>query len=148
VWWWTHARELAKDGQPWSAWYSYETARMLLLPVDFLSSPNLERLETEQTAIKNSPQQAFPLTIPDGARNWKIDAIHLDATLLHTDLAVVYESTGVTDPAAQRTEAMAVLTAVLKAQPGLRENFHGLWADAVKDGKQTTIIELPMAQIP
>ena len=48
LWWWTHARELAKDGQPqidsWPAWYSYETARRLLLPVDFLSSPNLEKL--------------------------------------------------------------------------------------------------------
>ena len=32
--------------------------------------------------------------------------------------------------------------------PGLRENFHGLWADAVKDGKVTPVIELPMGQIP
>jgi hypothetical protein len=148
VWWWTHARELAKENLPWSAWYSYETARMLLLPVDFLSSPNLEKLGIEQTAIKNSPQDAFPMTLPDGPRTWKIDAVRLDITLLHADLAVVYESTGVTDPAAQRTEAVAVLSAVLKAQPGLREGFHGLWAYAVKDGKRTPVIELPMAQIP
>ena len=62
--------------------------------------------------------------------------------------AVVYESTGVTDPAALRTEAIAVLTAVLKAQPGLRASFHGLWAYSVKDGKQTPVLELPMEQIP
>ena len=55
---------------------------------------------------------------------------------------------GVTDPAAVRTEATAVLSAFLKAQPGLRENFHGLWAYAIKDGKQSPVIELPMAQIP
>ena len=103
-----------------AAWYAYEAARLLLLPVDFLSSPNLEKLGTEQTAIKNSPQEAFSLTLPDGPRTWKIDAVHLDPTLLHADLGVVYESTGVTDPAAQRTEAIAVLSAVLKAQPGLR----------------------------
>jgi hypothetical protein len=88
------------------------------------------------------------LTLPDGARSWKIDAIHLDPTLLHADLGVVYESTGVTDPAALRTEAIAVLSAVLKAQPGLRANFHGLWAYAVKDGKRNPVLELPMAQIP
>jgi hypothetical protein len=41
-----------------------------------------------------------------------------------------------------------VLRAVLNAQPGLRQNFHGLWAYAVKDGKQTPVLELPMAQIP
>jgi hypothetical protein len=152
LWWWTHARELVKDGQPpidsWPAWYSYETARRLLLPVDFLSSPNLEKLGSEQAAITGSPQNAFPLTLTDGPRIWKIDAIHLDLSLLHPELGVVYESTGVADPAAIRTEATAVLTAVLKAQPGLRGSFHGLWAYAMKDGKQTPVLELPMAQIP
>ena len=152
VWWWTHARELVKADQPqtqsWSAWFSYEAARTLLLPVDVLSSPNLEKLSSEQALIKNSPQDAFPLTLPDGPRTWKIDSVHLDPTLLHADLGVVYESTGVTDPAAQRTEAIAVLTALLKAQPSLRENFHGLWAYAAKDSKRTPVLELPMAQIP
>ena len=152
VWWWSHARELARinldkiDG--WSAWYAYETAHMLLLPMDFLSSPNLEKLVTEQAATRNSPQNAFPLTLPDGPRTWKIEAVSLDPTLLHADLGVAYESTGVAAPAAQRTEAVVVLSALVKAQPGLRENFHGLWAYAVKDGKRTPVIELPMAQIP
>ncbi len=148
VWWWTHARELAVAGQPWAAWYAYETARFLLLPVDILSSPNMEKLGSEQSAIKNSPLDAFPLTIPDGARTWKIDAVRLDATMLHADLGVAYESLGITDPAAQRTEATAVLSAFLKTQPGLRDNFHGMWAYAVKDGKRTPVLELPMSQIP
>jgi len=146
--WWKRARELAKADQPFSAWYAYEAARLLSLPVDFISSPNLEKLNQEQLAIKNSPQNAFPWTLQDGARVWKIDAMRLDPSLLHADLGVVYESTGVTDPAAQRTEAIAVLSAVLKAQPGVREIFHGLWAYAVKDGKQTPVLELLMAQIP
>jgi hypothetical protein len=132
----------------WSAWYAYETARLLLLPVDFLSSPNLEKLDAEQAQLGNSPRNAFPLVLADGPRTWKIEAVRLDPALLHADLGVAYESTGVTDPAAQRTEAVAVLSALLKAQPGLRENFHGLWAYAIKDGKQSTVIELPMAQIP
>lgn len=157
VGWWKRARELAGTDQAgseevkpdaWSAWYAYETARVLLLPVDFLSSPNLDKLNTEQAAIPSSPQSAFPLTIPDGERTWKIDSVRLDISLLHADLAVAYESTGVTDPAAERTEAIAVLSAFLKARPGLRQNFHGLWAYAEKDGKQTPVIELPMAQIP
>jgi hypothetical protein len=148
VWWWTHARDLARSDQPWAAWYAYETARMLLLPVDILSSPNLEKLGSEQTAIKNSPLNAFPLTLPDDPRTWKIDAVHLDPTRLHADLGVVYESIGITDPAAQRTEATAVLSALLKAQPGLRENFHGLSAYVMKDGKRTQVLELTMAQIP
>src|ERR1019366_5058644 len=70
------------------------------------------------------------------------------APLRQADLGVTYESTGVTDPAAVRTEAMAVLSALLKAQPGLRQNFHGMWAYAVNGGKTSPVMELPMAQIP
>jgi hypothetical protein len=148
VWFWSRARELIKDGQPWSAWFSYEAARYLSVPVDFLSSPNLDKLGQEEAQIKNSPQDAFPYSLQDGDRTWKIDGVRLDASVRQADLAVTYDSTGVTDPAAVHTEATAVLSALLKAQPGLRQNFHGMWAIAVKDGKQNPIIELPMGQIP
>jgi len=148
VWFWTHARALAASNAPWSAWYSYEVARYLLLPVDFISSPNLEKLIQEQAQIKDSPAGAFPYSLRDGDRTWKIDAIRVDTRLHEADLGVTYESIGLTDPAAQRTEAVAVLSALLKAHPELRQEFHGLWAYASRDGKVTTIIELPMAQIP
>ncbi|MGD0627971.1 MAG: hypothetical protein ABR987_01385 [Terracidiphilus sp.] len=152
VWFWTRARELMKEDQPvtnnWPAWFSYEAARYLSVPVDFISSPNLEKLGQEQAQIKNSPQDAFPYSLQDGERTWKIEAVRLDASLHQADLAVTYDSTGVSDPSAVRTEANAVLSALLKAQPGLRANFHGLWAVAMKDGKTTPVIELPMAQIP
>jgi hypothetical protein len=147
VWYWSRARALA-SADPWSAWYTYDLARYMLLPVSFISSPNLQKLDTEQSEIQNSPKNAFPYSIPDGARTWKINSITLDTVLHQPDLAIIYESTGVTTPAAQHTEAVAVLGALLKAQPGLRANFHGLWAIADVNGKQTPIIELPMAQIP
>jgi len=146
-WYWKRARSLAK-ADPWSAWYSYDTAAYLLLPVDFLSSPNLEKLRQEQSQIEPSPRSALPLSLPDGDRTWKIDGVNLDASLHEPDLGVAYESTGVTDPAALRTEATSVMTAFLKAQPGLRANFHGLWAYAVRNGQRTPVMELPMAKIP
>ena len=148
LWYWARARELMKDRQPWSAWFTYEVARYLSVPVDFVSSPNLEKLSQEQAQIKDSPQDVFPYSLQDGDRTWKIDAVRMDASLRQADLAVTYESTGVTDQAAVRTEATEVLSALLKAQPALRQNFHGMWAIAVKDGKQNPLLELPMAQIP
>ncbi len=147
IWYWTRARGFA-NVDPWSAWYSYDAARYLLIPVDFLSSPNLDKLQQEQAQIQGAPTSAFPYSLTVGDRTWKIDAMYLDPTLNQPDLAVVYESAGVTDPAAQRTEAIAVFSALLKAQPGLRANFHGLWAYAAKDGKRTPVIEMPMGQIP
>jgi hypothetical protein len=147
VWYWSRARGLAKN-DPWSAWYSYDAARFLLLPLDFISSPNLEKLQKEQSEIVSGPQNAFPYQLRAGDRTWNVDAVAFDASLMQPDLAVVYESAGVTDPAAQRTEATAVFSAFLKAQPGIRANFHGLWAYAMINGKRTPIIELPMTQIP
>jgi len=147
VWYWARGRELTK-ADPWSAWYSYDVAQYLLLPVDFLSSPNLERLRKEQSDISPSPQSQLPLTLSVGDRTWKVEAVVLDPSLHEPDLGVVYQSTGVSDPAAQRTEATSVMSAFLKTQPGIRAHFHGLWAVADVDGKQTPVMELPMAQIP
>jgi hypothetical protein len=147
VWYWTRGRALA-HADPWSAWYSYDAAHYLLIPIDFLTSPNLEKLRQEQSQIEPSPAKAFPLSLAQGDRTWKIDAVILNPALQVPDLAVVYESTGVTDPAALRTEATSVLSALLKTQPGLRANFHGLWAIAVNNGQRTPVMELPMAQIP
>jgi hypothetical protein len=116
--------------------------------VDFLTSPNLDKLRKEQSLIALSPQSQLPMSLPDGDRTWKIEAVGLDASLHEPDLGVAYESTGVTDPAAQRTEATSVMSAFLKAEPGIRANFHGLWAYAEKDGKRTPVMELPMKEIP
>jgi hypothetical protein len=146
VWYWQRARELAKSDSPWAAWFCYQAARYLLLPVDFISSPNLEKLEQEQAAIRNAP--SFPYSVNAGDRAFKVDNVHFDASLREPDLGINYETTGVTDPAAQRTEATAVMSAFLKAQPALRQSFHGLWAYAVSSGKVTPVMELPMSQIP
>ncbi|MGB6975427.1 MAG: hypothetical protein WBD67_12165 [Terracidiphilus sp.] len=148
VWYWTEARSLAASGSGWSAYYTYELARGLLLPVDFLSSPNLEKLNHEQSDLTSGPAHAFPLTVGEGSRTWKIEGIEADTSLRDADLRVTYDSLGMTDPAAARTEATAVLSALLKAHPDLRANFHGLWAYAMRDGKATPVMELRMAQIP
>jgi hypothetical protein len=148
IWYWTRARELAHENMPWAAFYCYDVARYLQIPVDFLSSPNLDKLNQEQAQIKGAPADVFPYTLAGGERNWKIDSVHLDASLRQPDLGVTYESAGSADPAVARTEAMAVLSTLLKAQPGLRQNFHGMWAYASTNGKVTPVIELPMGQIP
>jgi hypothetical protein len=149
VWYWTRARELSQNNMPWAASLTYDAARYLELPVDFISSPNLDKLVQEQSQIKGGPtEDTFPYAVKSGDRNWKIDSVRLDASLHEPDLGVIYESNGNSDPAVARTEAIAVLGALLKSQPGLRENFHGMWAYASTNGKVTPVMELPMAQIP
>jgi len=148
VWYWDQARQAVTGGTPWAAYFLYETARYLSLPVDVVSSPNLEKLGQEEAQVPDSPVNAFPYSVTAGDRTWKIDSIRFDPSLREPDLGVTYESTGVSDPAAQRTEATAVLSALLKAKPELRRSFHGLWAYASSGGKTTPVMELPMGQIP
>jgi hypothetical protein len=153
VWYWRHARELAAKKADWSAWFSYDAARWLLVPVDFLSSPHLEKLNREQSLLSANPADSLPLTVSgtaaaDAGKSWKITALHLDTTLHTDDLALVYEGTGLTDPLAARAEAIAVMSGLLKLHPELRENFHGLWAYSEKDGRRSYAIEQAMHDIP
>jgi hypothetical protein len=148
---WKQARTDAATTDNWSAWFSYETARWLLLPIDFLSSPNLQKLDSEQQQI-SPPSQSLPLALTASATakspSWKLMSARLDTSLHSADIALTYEGSGTTDPVAARAEAVNVMSALLRIHPGLRKNFHGLWAYAEKNGTQTFAIELPMAQIP
>lgn len=152
IWYWRHARELAAKKAAWSAWFSYDAARWLLLPVDFLSSPHLEKLNKEQSQAGTNPAETLPLTVAGStggsSQSWRITGLHLDTTLHTADLGLIYEGTGLSEMAAERAEAVAVMSALLKQHPDLRENFHGLWAYAEKDGKRSYAIELAMHDIP
>jgi hypothetical protein len=154
IWFWTRARDLAQKNTPWSAWFSYDVARWLLIPVDFVSTPHLEKLNREQAQLKANPIDALPLTVtapPSGSnpsKSWKIIGLRLDTTLHASDIALTYEGTGLTDPQAAKAEAVAVMSALLKMHPELRDSFHGLWAYAETDGKRSYAIEVPMHDIP
>jgi hypothetical protein len=155
IWYWNHARELAGKKVIWSAWFDYDAARLLLLPVDFVSSPNLEKLNREQAQLGPNPAESLPLTVAGGSavgtasgKSWKIKALRLDTTLHAADLGLTYEGTGITDPVAARAEAVAVMSGLLKLHPELRDNFHGVWAYAERDGKQSYAMELAMHDIP
>ena len=93
VWYWTRARTLATTGAPWSAWYSYDLARYLLLPVDFISSPNFEKLLHEQSQIKDPPT-GFPIAVSDGPRTWKIEGLRIHTSLRQADLGVTMSLLG------------------------------------------------------
>uniref|UniRef100_E6PZY5 Uncharacterized protein n=1 Tax=mine drainage metagenome TaxID=410659 RepID=E6PZY5_9ZZZZ len=148
---WKQARADAKSTDNWSAWFSYDAARWLLLPVEFLASPNLEKLDSEQQQV-SSPMNSLPLVLSgagaDAGKSWKLTAVRLDTTLHSADLALTYDGSGITDPVAARAEAVAVMSALLRVHPELRQSFHGLWAYAEKDGRQTFAIEQPMKSIP
>jgi hypothetical protein len=150
VWFWTQAREFAKKGQHWNAYFYYQTAVSLLTPVFFLSSPNLDKLLKEQAAIAPSalPTNTQPMLISGSAgQGFEIQDIHTDSSLGGLDLAINYKATDVSDPVASRTRNVELMKAILVQHPELREGFHGLWAFANAPNERPFANELAMGQI-
>lgn len=148
VWYWTQARAFAKKQQNWNAYFYYQTAAYLLTPVDFISSPNLEKLQKEMSSVR--PQglpDAQPMKIDVGGQTVDITNLHTDGTLGGFDLVVNYDTSDTSDPVATRSRNVAVMKALLAQHPELREGFHGLWVYANAQNQRPFAIELPMNQI-
>lgn len=149
IWFWRQARDYASKQQLWPAWFYFQTALALQTPVDFISSPNLQKLdkEAEQARPENLPGQD-PLKLTAGAQTFSITNVHVGEFADQCDLIVTYSATPGLDPVAARTQVTAVMRALLQQYPGLQSAFHGLWVYAATPGNQTPFaLELPMDQI-
>jgi hypothetical protein len=149
VWFWRQARDYAAKKQLWPAWFYYQTAQSLLMPVDFISSPNLQKLEkeSEQSRPEVLPGQE-PMRLTAGTQTFTITNVHAGEFSDQLDLIVTYSATPGLDAVTSRAQVTAVMRALLQQYPGLRDAFHGLWVYAATPGNQTPFaLELPMNQI-
>ena len=150
IWFWIQARDFAKKGQRWNAYFYYQTAASLLTPVYFLTSPNLDKLLKEQAAIAPSglPTNTQPMLVAgSGGQGFEVQDLHTDSSLGGLDLVIDYGAKDVSDPVASRTRNVELMKAMLAQHPELREGFHGLWAFANAPNERPFANELPMAQI-
>lgn len=149
VWFWRQARAYAARQQQWPAWFYYQTARTLLQPVDFISSPNLLKLEkeSEQNRPDHLPGQE-PMRLSAGAQTFTVTNVHVGEFADQFDLIVTYDATPGMDPVTARAQVTAVMRALVQQHPGLETAFHGLWVYAATPGNQNPFaLELPMEQI-
>lgn len=149
VWYWTRARQFVADKQTWNAHFYYQMAVDLASPVNFLITPNLQKLRSEQQAVDapDIPTKQQPLVLTAGTEKFTITNVHPDDTLGSLDLVVNYDTADVSDPVATRTRNLAVMKALLARHPGLRSGFHGLWVFANAPGQRPFGIEQPMSEI-
>ncbi len=153
LWYWASARKYAQNNMNWDAWFYYRTAAYFLDPVDFLSSPNLEKLQHERDQIRpdNLPG-AKPLTISTQGSVFQVTAIDTSAALGALDLEVHYtpnaaEAAQLHDPPAARKQVTQVMMALLTLRPELHQAFHGIWVHADEGNNSVFSLELPMDQI-
>jgi hypothetical protein len=148
VWYWEKAREYEKAGQPWNAYFYYQTAIYLLLPADFLDSNNFDKLIQEvRTATPQGLPGAQPMTVNVNGTPVSITNIHTDGALGGFDLVINYDANDVSDPVASRAKAVALMKQLLALHPEWKDAFHGLWAFAHAPSGQPFSIELPMQEI-
>jgi hypothetical protein len=148
VWYWTTARDYARKKQNWNAYFYYQTAVFLLNPADFLSSPNLEKLQKEAQSVRPPELPgAEPLVLKGNGQSFSITSLRTESFPGGLDLVISYKTQSVSDPVATHSQIVDLMKAMLAKYPELRQGFHGLWVYANAENQNPYAIELPMNEI-
>lgn len=153
LWYWTQARDYGKKGERLNAWLYYQVAEQLLVPVDFVNSTNLEKLRSEEQAVRPpafqpAPSAQHPLSLKGAKETFMVTSIGTDDALGGLDLVLHVTATDTSDPVAARQRDVNAMQAMLAAYPEVARAFHGLWVFADAPGQNPFGIELPIGQIP
>lgn len=153
LWYWVSARQFAKNNMNWDAWFYYRTAAYFVDPVDFLSSPNLEKLQHEESAVHpDGLPDVKPLMLEAHGSVFQVTTIDTTAVLGTLDLEVHYtpdaaESAQLHDPISARKQVTQVMTTLMALHPELQGAFHGIWVYADAGSASLFSLDLPMDQI-
>ena len=160
LWYWTQARQMIKDKQPWSAWLYYQLAQRLLTPADFVMTTHLDKLRTEATgaapsALSEGVTADAPLVIKGASGiEYHFTVLSTEETIPNQpnapaalDIAVHYPADPLPDQTAARQRNLAAAAALLVAHPELRKPFHGVAVYADQKGQPTFSSEFSMAEI-
>jgi hypothetical protein len=154
LWYWVHGRDYAAKRDEWAAYFYYQIATYLMVPADYLASPNVDKLRREAANLhpQNLPGDQ-PATVNANGLPFKITRIDTSADLGPLDLAIHYspnaeEAAQLRDPVAARKQVLNLMSGMLAVHPGLRTAFHGLWVYADSGNATVFALELPMNQIP
>jgi hypothetical protein len=153
LWYWVNARKYARTKMNWNAWFYYRAATDLLDPLEFLSSPNLEKLQREADQIRPTDLPGkTAMTFYAQGELINVTTIDTSTELGGLDLDVHYVPDGtqaaqLRDPIAARGQVTAVMSGLLKMHPELLGAFHGIWVHAEQGTSTLFALELPMTQI-
>ena len=124
-WFLSKAREFKAKGQPLNAWFYYLTAWDLLAPVDFMSTPQLDKITDEIQASRPAdvPTASAPLELSAGGKSFKVQELAAVSVGPDFDLRVKYETADASNPTLASQENAAMIRALLAKYPELRDAF-------------------------
>jgi hypothetical protein len=153
LWYWVSARKYTQANMPWDAWFYYRIAADVLAPVEFLSSPNLEKLQhEEELGHPDNLPGPKPLMLAAHGSSFQVTTIDTTAIFGALDLEVHYspdaaQTAQLRDPPTARKQVTEIMTALLALHPELHDAFHGIWVQADQGSSSIFSLELPMDQI-
>jgi len=148
-WFAAKAREFKSKGQNHNAWFYYQEARELLVPVPFMYTQTTDKLYDEMQAVKppDMPVSGNTVDLLAAGKAYELTAMFPLPVGDDFDLVVKYQSADVSDTAKTFQENAAVMKAFLLKFPELRDGFDGIVARAVEPSGRDYGSMLPMKDI-
>ncbi len=132
-WYVSKAREYKTKGQKYNAWLYYLAGWDLLAPVNFMSTPQLDKLSEEMQTVRPSdlPANGSPLSLSANGKVFGITEITAVAVDNALDLRVRYNSPDASNSGTAFQDNMAIIKATIAKYPEFRDAFAGVVARAV-----------------
>lgn len=130
-WYWDKAREFKSKSQLRNAYFYYVEARQLLVPVDFMGTPQLDKLydETQQVVPKDLPVEG-PIDQVLGGKTYKLTQVFPVAVGDDLDLVVKYQVSDASNATQSYQDNMALIKAFTAKYPEFRDGFNAIVARA------------------
>jgi len=135
-WYLTKAREFKSKGQLHNAWFYYLTAWDLLAPVNFMSTPQLDKVAEEMQSARPSdlPGNGSPLNLAANGKTFKVTEMVAVPVEDNLDLRLRYETADASNTGLAFQDNLAVIKAIVTKYPEVRDAFSAVIALAV-DGR-------------
>jgi hypothetical protein len=131
--WYAHkARAYNQAGNKIAASMYYFLARDMMAPVPFMATDELEKFDAEVQGA----QPQLPMTVSADGKQFRINQMFPVAQKDGLYLVVKHEAASVADTGKSALENTALITALVKQNPALREAFSGVVARAVEPSGQ------------
>ncbi|HLK33506.1 MAG TPA: hypothetical protein VKT29_10485 [Terriglobales bacterium] len=147
-WFWDKARQYKSQGQMLNAYYYYVEARQLLSPVDFMGTPQLDKIydETQQAVPKDMPVNG-PVDNVIGGQTYKLAQVFPVPVGEQLDLVLKYQVPDISDTTKTFQQNMTLIKAFVAKYPEVRSAFDAIVARAVNPSGQDYGSLLPMKEI-
>lgn len=132
-WYLAKAREYKSKGQAHNAWFYYLTAWDLIAPVNFMGTPQLDKIaeETQSARPSDLPGNGAPLAITANGKTFNITELAPVPVGKDLNLRVRYNTADASNTAVAFQDNMAVIKAVVAKYPEVRDAFNAVIARAV-----------------